>query len=77
MTQPSPTFGKVFPTLTLTKISVRSQVNVIMSPVNAEAYDYPARIAAECQAVANYYQQPVVLDGKHLNDRHTFHPDGR
>lgn len=61
------------PFLKLVHVIVRSQVNTLVQPLNAEACDYPAGIAAECQLLADFYKQPVVLLGAR-EDRHEFLP---
>jgi hypothetical protein len=55
------------------KVHVTSQVDAMVGPANAEACDYPAAMAAECQDLSDRIQLPVVLSGAR-QDRHTFYP---
>jgi hypothetical protein len=56
-----------------TQILVASRVNIIMQPVDAEAYDYPGTMAEECQNYATLARKPVILVGKH-GDSFEFKP---
>lgn len=65
-----------YPILNFIQIIVHSQEEVHVQPRNAEACDYPAGIAHDCQVACDYLKKPIVLLGAR-GDRHTFMPSNR
>lgn len=64
--------AKPMPPLKVLKVSI-TKVGINAFPKDAEARDYPALLARECQSVANTYGLPVSLSGPY-GDNCTFLP---
>ncbi len=55
------------------QIIVESQYNIMVQPVDAEAYEYPAEMFVEVQILATLRHKSVTLIGKN-NDHVVINP---
>lgn len=65
--------SRPMPPLKVLKVSTITQSGITAFPKNAEARDYPALLADECQTVADTYGLPVSFSGP-CGDHTVFFP---